>query len=131
MALIADFLLVTGTLAVAFYCIVLSRRLSRFTDLEHGMGGAVAVLSAQVDDMTKALERARTSAGSSATTLEATTARAEAVAQRLELLIASMHDLPEASGEGRLRAHRTVVRRSRHAMPGDDRSAELYREAAE
>lgn len=98
MALIADILLVAGALGAGFYCFVLSRRLTRFTDLEQGVGGAVAVLSAQVDDMTRALARAQGAAGSSAATLEALTERAEAAARRLELLVASLHDLPAVEG---------------------------------
>ena len=52
MDLIADILLVAGAFGAGFYCFILSRRLSRFTDLEKGVGGAVAVVSAQVDDLT-------------------------------------------------------------------------------
>ena len=63
--------------------------------LESGMGGAIAVLSAQVDDMTVALEQARGAANGSAESLDALTARGEAVARRLELLVASLHDLPD------------------------------------
>ncbi len=100
MELIADILLIAGALGAGFYCVVLSRRLSRFTDLEKGVGGAIAVLSNQVDDMTKALEHARRSTASSASSLDSMTGRAEGVAQRLELLVASMHDLPVgAAGE--------------------------------
>jgi hypothetical protein len=95
MELIADIFLVAGSFGAAIYCYVLSTRLKRFTTLETGMGGAIAVLSAQVDDMTTALERARGAANGSAEGLEALTARGEAVAQRLELLVASLHDLPE------------------------------------
>jgi len=95
MELIADILLAAGALGAGFYCIVLSRRLSRFTDLEQGVGGAIAVLSAQVDDMTKTLVEAQKTAASSGAKLGQTTERAEAAAKRLELLIASMHDLPE------------------------------------
>jgi hypothetical protein len=58
------------------------------------MGGAIAVLSAQVDDMTRALEQARGAANGSASSLEALTRRAEAVAARLELMVAALHDLP-------------------------------------
>ena len=94
MELIADFLLIAGALGAGLYCIVLSRRLNRFTDLEKGVGGAIAVLSSQVDDMTNALETARSATTSSAQSLDALTGRAEGVAQRLELLVASMHDLP-------------------------------------
>ena len=50
MDVIADILLVAGALGAGFYCYILARRLSRFNDLENGVGGAVAVLSAQVDD---------------------------------------------------------------------------------
>ena len=94
MTLIADILLVAGALGAALYCMILSRRLSRFNDLESGMGNAIAVLSAQVDDMTRALQGARDSAQDSSQSLDALTERAEGVAQRLELLVASMHDLP-------------------------------------
>ncbi|WP_103332209.1 DUF6468 domain-containing protein [Pseudotabrizicola formosa] len=99
MNLIADFLMAAGAFSVSVYCLVLSRRLRRFTALESAMGGAIAVLSAQVDDMTKALERARSSAQTSASGLEDQVRRAEAAAARLDLILASMHDLPEeASG---------------------------------
>ncbi|KAJ57332.1 hypothetical protein ACMU_02190 [Actibacterium mucosum KCTC 23349] len=94
MELIADILMVAGALGAAFYCMVLSRRLRRFNSLEKGMGGAIATLSAQVDDMTRALEGARSTASDSSSSLIAMTERAESVSQRLELLVASLHDLP-------------------------------------
>lgn len=97
MDLIADGLLATGALGAAFYCFVLSRRLAKFNDLESGVGGAVAVLSGQVDDLTRALERARRGADRETEKLQELTARAEAAAQQLELLMASMHDLPDAA----------------------------------
>jgi hypothetical protein len=95
MNLISDILLAAGAFAAAIYCYVLSARLKKFTALESGMGGAIAVLSVQVDDMTKALDRARGAATGSAASLEGLTTRAEAVAARIELLLAAMHDLPE------------------------------------
>lgn len=94
MELIADILLISGALGAGLYCVILSRRLNKFTNLERGVGGAIAVLSAQVDDMTRALEEARSATSSSASSLKTMTGRAEGVAQRLELLVASMHDLP-------------------------------------
>lgn len=96
MEFLADVLLVGGALGAGVYCYVLARRLARFNDLENGVGGAVAVLSAQVDDLTKTLEAARKTAASSTSSLDGLTDRAESVAQRLELLVASMHDLPDA-----------------------------------
>ena len=97
MSQIADILLLSGTLAACVYCMVLSHRLRRFTDLEKGVGGAVAVLSAQVDDLTTILARARTTASSSASTLNEASDRAESAVKRIELLLASLHDLPEVS----------------------------------
>ena len=95
MDLIADILMAAATLGAAIYCLVLATRLRRFTTLETGMGGAIAVLSAQVDDMTRAVEKARSVAGSAERNLEDLTTRADGLARKLELLMASLHDLPE------------------------------------
>ncbi len=97
MDLIADILLVAGALGAGLYCYVLARRLAKFNDLEAGVGGAVAVLSAQVDDMTRTLKAAQQTAGKSTERLEALTQRAEGVSKRLELMLASMHDLQDSS----------------------------------
>ncbi|WP_164660584.1 hypothetical protein [Tropicibacter sp. Alg240-R139] len=94
MELVADILLVAGALGAGLYCFVLARRLNRFNDLEKGVGGAVAVLSAQVDDLNKTLQSARAASDSSNEALGDLTIKAEAAAQRLELLMASMHDVP-------------------------------------
>ncbi|SEL54848.1 hypothetical protein SAMN05443999_10653 [Roseovarius azorensis] len=99
MEMIADILLVAGAIGAGFYCYILARRLSRFNDLETGVGGAVAVLSAQVDDLTRTLRAAQTTASESTTSLDHLTDRAENVARRLELLVASMHDLPDANAQ--------------------------------
>lgn len=101
MTLIADILLVAGALGAGLYCYVLARRLARFNDLETGMGGAVAVLSAQVDDLTRALAAAQATAGSSTQSLDSLTARAEAAARRLELMVAALHDIPDQSSAER------------------------------
>lgn len=95
MTLIADILLVAGAIGAGFYCYILANRLNRFNDLEKGVGGAVAVLSAQVDELTRTLEAAQSAAQESGQSLGSLTDRAENVARRLELLVASMHDLPE------------------------------------
>lgn len=95
--MIADTLLVAGAAGAAIYCLVLSRRLKKFNNLQDGMGGAVAVLSAQVDDMTRTMEKARKAAGNSSRELTDLTERAEDVSRKLELMLASMHDLSELS----------------------------------
>ncbi|WP_170762735.1 hypothetical protein [Ruegeria lacuscaerulensis] len=93
MELIADILLVAGALGAGLYCFVLSRRLKRFTDLEKGVGGAVAVLSTQADELKKSLDSARDASDQSGAVLKDLTEQAETVAQRLELMMASMHDV--------------------------------------
>ena len=96
MELIADIFLAAGALGAGVYCFVLGRRLNRFNDLEKGVGGAVAVLSVQVDDLTKTLTAAQTTAANSAQTLTELTQRAEDMSRKLELQMASLHDIPDA-----------------------------------
>lgn len=95
MDLIADILLAAGAIGAGIYCFVLGRRLNRFNDLEKGVGGAVAVLSAQVDDLNRTLTAAQHTAAGSAQTLIDLTARAEDMSRRLELQMASLHDIPD------------------------------------
>lgn len=101
MDFIADLLLGTAAFGAGIYCFVLSRRLKRFARLEGGMGGAVALLSTQVDDLTKAVAAARETAGASEKSLESLTVRAEAATRRLEVLLAAMHDLPSPKPQRR------------------------------
>jgi hypothetical protein len=95
MNLISDVLLSAGAFGAAIYCFVLSARLKKLTALESGMGGAIAVLSVQVDDMTKALHKAGGAASGSAASLDGLASRAEAAAARIELLLAAMYDQPD------------------------------------
>lgn len=104
--MLSDLLLATGAFGAAAYCHVLSGRLKRFNALETGMGGAIAVLSAQVDDMTRALAAAQAQAQASTAGLAALVERGDAAAARLELMMAALHDLPEAEGERKLRVMR-------------------------
>jgi len=97
MDLIADILLAAGALGAGFYCFVLGRRLNRFNNLEKGVGGAVAVLSAQVDDLTRTLAAAQKTASTSTETLTKLTERAEHTSQQLELQMASLHDIQAPS----------------------------------
>ncbi len=117
MNFIADVLLIAGAFGAGIYCFVLSRRLKRFNDLEKGVGGAVAVLSAQVDDLKNTLENAQGTASTSTKSLEGLTDRAESVAKRLELLVASMHDLPEPNAHANPAAQGFVPVRSEPPAP--------------
>ncbi len=96
MEFFADLLIAAGAIGVAAFCFVLSRRLKALGRLDSGIGGAIAVLSAQVDDLTRALKTAQATARDSASQLEAQTRRADAACRQLELLMAALHDLPPA-----------------------------------
>ena len=96
MEFFADLLIAAGAIGVAAFCIVLSRRLKALGRLDSGIGGAIAVLAAQVDDLTRALKAAQATARDSASQLESQTRRADAACRQLELLMASLHDLPPA-----------------------------------
>lgn len=116
MAIVADILLGAGAIGAAIYCMVLSRKLQRLTQLDSGMGGAIAVLSAQVDEMTRTLGKAQAAARDSAGALEAQTRRAEEAVARIELLLASLHDLPdptEAEADPPRQRARVLRRRNR------------------
>lgn len=92
----SDLLLATGAIGAAVFCLVLSRRLKALASLDSGMGSAIAVLSAQVDDLTRALKAAQETSRNAYEKLESQTRRAEGACRQLELLMASMHDLPES-----------------------------------
>lgn len=125
MELIADILLAAGALGAGLYCMVLARRLKRFNDLEKGVGGAVAVLSAQVDDLTKTLAAAQKTAHGSSEELVTLAERAERISKNLELQLASMHDLPRAAPNGR--AEQSVVSQTAaEPMFVRHRSAEVH-----
>lgn len=94
MQFFADVLLLFGALGAAFYCFILSKRLSRLTNLDDGVGATVSLLAKRVDELSTLLAQARDEADKGSTTLGELTAQAESTAKHLELLLASMHDLP-------------------------------------
>lgn len=93
MDLIANFLLCAGAISAVIYCHLLSRRLRQFQDLDSGVGLAIAQLSKQVDSLNATLRDARQTASQAKSTAAEQTQRAEDAAHRLELLLASMHDI--------------------------------------
>lgn len=94
MTFISDILLVFAAMAACFYCYVLAKRLRKLSDLDKGVGGAIALLAIQVDELTRALKSSEKAAQDAANLLENKAQQADLAAQRLELLIASLHDLP-------------------------------------
>lgn len=101
MEFLSDLVLGAAAIGAAVYCFVLSRRLRALGTLEGGLGSAIALLSSQVDDLQRMLASAREAAGHADQQLDTQTRRAEAVSRRLELLVASMHDLPSAEADDR------------------------------
>ncbi|PTX57562.1 hypothetical protein C8N43_2232 [Litoreibacter ponti] len=93
----ADILLGFGALFAAVYCLILSRKLSKLKGLDQDLGSAIAILSKQVDEMTKVLTEAKETATESSRELEDKTSSAKEIADRLEMMIAALHDLPDPS----------------------------------
>lgn len=77
--------LILGCIAVAFYCHLLSRRLRRLNDLETGLGGAIAVMTAEVTRLENAISQARDEAKAATHGLAAEIRRAEDERMRLRL----------------------------------------------
>lgn len=54
--------LLAASLGLGTFCLILSRRLRRLNNLETGLGGAIAVMAAEVDRLDQAIRSARTEA---------------------------------------------------------------------
>ncbi len=93
MELVSDILLGAAAISAAVYCLVLGKRLKKFTNLEQGVGGAVALMNTQVQDLKYALDKAHTVAAESVSKLNETNERAESVSKRLEIQLAALNDV--------------------------------------
>lgn len=89
MELIADGVLILAALAATAYCMVLSRRLRRLSEMDGGLGAAIKTLSSEVDHLSAALAEAKTATSESATDLGAQCRAANVAARRLEALVKS------------------------------------------
>ena len=92
--IVADILLALGAAGAGVFCLVLIRKLRALTDLEKGVGGAIKVLGAQVEQLNRTLIDARSKADASETALAELSARAEATARQLEIMLAATQDIP-------------------------------------
>lgn len=54
--------LLAASLGLGTFCLILSRRLRRLNNLETGLGGAIAVMAAEVDRLDHAIRNAKTEA---------------------------------------------------------------------
>ncbi|TDL87004.1 hypothetical protein [Meridianimarinicoccus aquatilis] len=99
MALIADIFLIAGALGAAFYCLILSRKLNQFRNLETGVGGAISNLSREVNEMTRALERANSEAQASTSSLDESAKRAEQASNELRQLLERVAEISPVSSD--------------------------------
>jgi len=97
MDLIADALLLAGALTAAIYCWVLSKRVKGLTDLDTGLGSAIASLSSEVSEMQTALHAAQSVTGASLSDMEELAERAERAAENLKLMLATVQEEKEAA----------------------------------
>lgn len=91
----ADFLMICASLGAMAYCMVLSRRLSRLTSFDKGLGGAIAVMSSQVDEMKAALREAKSGSDGAGHQLNDLVHQAREISSELEMMIAACHDFAE------------------------------------
>ncbi|MEM7615892.1 MAG: hypothetical protein AAF245_12640 [Pseudomonadota bacterium] len=95
MELIADGLLIAAAGVSALYCYILSRRLTALRSMDQGLGGAIAGLSARVEQTKASLADTKATTSGLSRELSSVTARAEIAAGRLELLLATLHEQSE------------------------------------
>jgi flagellar motility protein MotE (MotC chaperone) len=95
LSLLADALMIAASAGAAVYCLVLSRRLSRLTGFDSGIGGAIAVLSVQVEEMKTALAAAKAGSDGAGAHLRELVGQAQQISSELELMIAACHDFAE------------------------------------
>lgn len=101
MAFISDILLAAGAFGVAIYCMVLSKRLRKFVNLEGEIGQTIERLIAQIEKLDSSLTRAQDMGRKSVKNLSEENTRAESAAHHLELLVASLHSLPTTEAKHR------------------------------
>lgn len=93
LGLLSDLLLLGATLGMAVYCRTLSKRLRAFNDIDHGIGGTVATMSLQVDELKRSIDAAHADADERAEQLRQKISQADDRIGRLEMLLAGLEDI--------------------------------------
>lgn len=86
--------IIAGSAILMLFCIILARRLRRLNDLEQGLGGAIAVMAAEVDRLDRSIRLARQEALTASETLAAQVRIAQAERARWELHLQMRDALP-------------------------------------
>ncbi len=115
----ADILMISASAGAAVYCLILSRRLSRLTSFDKGIGGAIAVLSAQVDEMKAALSDAKAGSDGASHHLQDLVRQARDISGELELMIAACHDFAEEALVVQNAADKGPETRTERSLPED------------
>lgn len=90
MGLLMDGLLMAASLFAGAYCWVLARRVNDLKDLDKGLGGSIVNLTRQIELARATLDEARNAAKDARHDLSQLSARAEAAAAQLRLLLATV-----------------------------------------
>lgn len=108
---ILEIMLIVASIGLAGYCAMLGKRLRRMNDLESGLGGAIAVMVAEVDRLERAIRGARDEATLASETLaeEILTARKERELWELRQKIGAATFLPQVAETQHIRRRRKKV----------------------
>ncbi|TRW95513.1 hypothetical protein FNJ84_16165 [Paracoccus sp. M683] len=101
--------IVAGTAILMVFCVVLARRLRRLNDLEDGLGGAIAVMAAEVDRLERSIRLARQEAMTAGEALAVQVRQAQSERARWDLHLkmrSAMPPQPERSPTPKLRKRR-------------------------
>lgn len=77
--------IIAGSIVLMIFCVVLARRLRRLNDLETGLGGAIAVMAAEVDRLERSIRSARQEALTASENLAEQVTRAQAERAKWDL----------------------------------------------
>ena len=94
-------LLLVACVGLGGFCLMLGRRLRKLNDLESGLGGAIAIMAAEVDRLERAIRQARDEAMAASQSLgeEIERARRERAIWDLRQRIgAAAAEAPQAAG---------------------------------
>ncbi|MBP7243369.1 hypothetical protein [Amaricoccus sp.] len=90
MDVMMDGLLIAGTVFAGLYCWILAGRVRALKSLDGGLGGAIVTLTRQIELARATLEEARAASRDTRHDLVQLTARADAAAAQLRLLLAAV-----------------------------------------
>lgn len=95
---LSDLLLLGATIGLAIYCRRLTLRLQAFNDVDQGLGGTIAALSLQVDDLKDSIAVATAETDDRAARLDAVNTASDDRIGRMEMLLASLEELEQGLG---------------------------------